>query len=109
MLAIFDCDGILVDSELISNRVLAEALTAIGVPMTTERSVQEFMGRNRKHVEARSAQLLGRPLPPDFYAQYAAARDAAFHGQLRAVEGVAEAVDALEAAGVATCVASSGD
>jgi HAD superfamily hydrolase (TIGR01509 family) len=109
MLAIFDCDGILVDSELISNRVLAEALTAIGLPMTVKRSVHEFLGRNRKHLETRAAQLLGRPLPPGFYEDYAAARNRAFDGQLRAVEGVAEAIDELEAAGVATCVASSGD
>src|SRR3954452_20417694 len=63
MLAIFDCDGILVDSEPISNQVLADALTGLGVPMTVERSVAEYLGRSRRHVEARSAELLGRPLP----------------------------------------------
>jgi HAD superfamily hydrolase (TIGR01509 family) len=109
MLAIFDCDGILVDSEVISNQVLADTLTRLGLPMTVERSVQEYLGRSRKHVEARSAELLGRPLPESFYEDYAAARDAAFEGELRAVEGIADALDELEAAGVATCVASSGD
>src|SRR3954452_5433135 len=109
MLVILDCDGVLVDSELVSNRVLAEMLTAIGVPMTMERSMGEFMGRSAAHVVGRSGELLGRPLPEDFYASYAVARDEALARELQAVPGVAAALDALEAAGVTTCVASSGD
>jgi HAD superfamily hydrolase (TIGR01509 family) len=108
MLVIFDCDGVLVDSEPLSNQVLAQAFTRIGVPMTTEESVHHFMGRSRAHLEARGAELYGRPLPEGFYESYAAARDAAFQRELEAVEGIREAVDALHAAGVATCVASSG-
>jgi HAD superfamily hydrolase (TIGR01509 family) len=109
MLVIFDCDGVLVDSEPLSNRVLAEAFTAAGLPMTAEDSVREFLGRSRAHVEAHGAALLGRPLPAGFYERYAAARDEAFRRELRAVEGVADAIDALHAAGATTCVASSGD
>jgi HAD superfamily hydrolase (TIGR01509 family) len=108
MLVIFDCDGVLVDSEAISNRVLAEHFTGIGVPMTVAESVHHFLGRNADHVHARGAELLGAPLPEGFYAGYAAARDAAFERDLQAIAGVAEAVDALHAAGIATCVASSG-
>lgn len=108
MLVIFDCDGVLVDSELPSNRVLAEAFTAIGYPMTIEESIHHFMGRSAKHLLQRGEELLGRPLPDGFYEQYAARRDAAFETELEAVAGVAEAVDALHAAGVRTCVASSG-
>jgi HAD superfamily hydrolase (TIGR01509 family) len=108
MLVIFDCDGVLVDSEPLSNQVLAEAFTRIGVPMTTEESIHHFMGRSRTHLEARGAELYGRPLPEGFYESYAAARDAAFQRELEAVEGIRDAVDALHAAGVATCVASSG-
>ena len=77
MLVVFDCDGVLVDSELISNRVLADTLASIGLPLTIEQSIQEFMGRDARHLVRRSAELLGRPLPEDFYARYAAARDAA--------------------------------
>jgi HAD superfamily hydrolase (TIGR01509 family) len=109
MLAIFDCDGILVDSEVISNQVLADALTRLGLPTTIEDSLREYLGRSRTHVETRSAERLGRPLPEGFYEQYALARDAAFEGELQAVEGIAAALDELEAAGIATCVASSGD
>jgi HAD superfamily hydrolase (TIGR01509 family) len=108
MLVIFDCDGVLVDSELPSNRVLAEAFTVLGHPMTVEESIHHFMGRSAKHLHQRGAELLGRPLPEDFYAQYTEKRNAAFETELEAVAGVAEAVDALHAAGVCTCVASSG-
>ena len=108
MLVIFDCDGVLVDSELVSNRVLVEAFTAIGLPMDVDESMHHFLGRNRRHLETRGAELLGRPLPPGFYDDYAAARDAAFERELAAVPGVRDAVDALHAAGVETCVASSG-
>ena len=45
-LVIFDCDGVLVDSEPLSNRILAERLTAIGLPTTTEESIRDFMGRS---------------------------------------------------------------
>jgi HAD superfamily hydrolase (TIGR01509 family) len=108
VLVIFDCDGVLVDSELVSNRVLAEAFTAIGLPMTVAESMHHFLGRSRRHLEARAAELLRRPLPAGFYEDYAAARDAAFERELRAVPGVRDAVDALHAAGAGTCVASSG-
>jgi len=108
VLVVFDCDGVLVDSELISNRVLAEQLTDLGLDMTVERSIQEFMGRDARHLLRRTAELLGNPPPEGFYDRYAAARDAAFEAGLAAVQGVAVAVDELHAAGVATCVASSG-
>jgi HAD superfamily hydrolase (TIGR01509 family) len=108
MLVIFDCDGVLVDSEPISNRTLAEAFSAAGLPMTTAESVHHFLGRNADHVHTRGAELFGGPLPEGFYDRYAAARDAAFERELQAVAGVADAVDALHAAGLATCVASSG-
>lgn len=104
---IFDCDGVLVNSEPISNRVLAQALGGVGLSITTEDSIREFMGRDRRHMEARAAELLGRPLPHGFYDGYAATRDAAFEHELRAVEGIATAVDAIGASGAATCVASS--
>src|SRR3954451_12578647 len=109
MLVVFDCDGVLVDSERIANQVLADALTDIGLPCTFDDSVREFMGRSRRHMETRAAELLGRPLPDGFHDRFAAVRDAAFAERLEAVEGVADAVDALHEAGVQTCVASSGD
>jgi HAD superfamily hydrolase (TIGR01509 family) len=109
MLVIFDCDGVLVDSELLSNAVLRDALAELGVTLTVEQTMDEFMGRSRRHMLARSQELHGAPLPAGWGAGYDARRDAAFHRELRAVDGVEAALDAIEAAGHATCVASSGD
>ncbi len=109
MLVVLDCDGVLVDSEPLSNAALAEALTAHGMPITAQEATDEFMGRSWASCEARVAELFGRPAPAGLQADYEAARDAAFRDGLTAVPGVAAAVDAVEAAGHATCVASSGD
>ncbi len=109
MLVVFDCDGVLVDSEPHSNAALAEALTAHGMPISAQRATDEFLGRSWASCEAHVAELFGRPAPAGLQADYEAARDAAFRDGLTAVPGVAAAIDAVEAAGHATCVASSGD
>jgi HAD superfamily hydrolase (TIGR01509 family) len=103
---IFDCDGVLVDSEPISNRVLAEVLTAIGLPMTTEQSRDLFLGRawasNLETIE----RLLGAPPPPDLSERYRTARDAALRAEVRPVPGIEDALDRID---LPSCVASSGD
>jgi len=103
---IFDCDGVLVDSEPISNRLLAEALTAIGLPTTTEESIQSYMGRswatNLAAIEAR----LGRPVPEGLRGQVNEDMLAAFERELRPVPGIAAALDRIE---LPRCVASSSD
>ncbi|MEJ7894837.1 MAG: HAD-IA family hydrolase [Solirubrobacteraceae bacterium] len=109
MLVIFDCDGVLVDSERLSCAALRDALAELGVALTLGETMAEFLGRSRAHMLARSQELSGAPLPAGWAAGYDARRDAAFARELQAVPGVADAVDAVEAAGHATCVASSGD
>jgi len=109
VLVVFDCDGVLVDSEPLSNAALAQALTAHGMPITPQRATDEFMGRSWTSCEAHVFELFGRPAPPGLQADYEAARDAAFRDGLTAVPGAASAIDRVEAAGHATCVASSGD
>jgi beta-phosphoglucomutase-like phosphatase (HAD superfamily) len=103
---IFDCDGVLVDSEPIANRVLAEALTRIGLPMTEADSTAAFMGRswasNLEEIEAR----LGRKAPPDLRARYLDDMHAAFERELQPVPGIAAALDRI---GLPWCVASSSD
>jgi HAD superfamily hydrolase (TIGR01509 family) len=106
MLVIFDCDGVLVDSEPLSNAALAEALRGVGLDFSVERTTTEFKGRSWASCEARIAELLGRPAPPELQRDYEARRDAAFAGALRVVPGIEAALDALD--GTATCVASSG-
>src|SRR3954447_23825659 len=103
-LVIFDCDGVLVDSEPISNRILAERLTAVGLPTTTEESVRAYMGRSWASCAAIIEQRLGRPLPPGFADGYHADVFEAFARDLRPVAGVVEALERVDAP---TCVASS--
>ena len=103
-LIIFDCDGVLIDSEVIACRMMAEALTAEGYPISTEDMVHRFVGLAAKTRQAQVERELGHPLPHDFEA--AAQRDlrAAFQHELRAMAGIADALDALR---VPVCVASS--
>ncbi|MEO8687438.1 MAG: HAD family hydrolase [Solirubrobacteraceae bacterium] len=100
---IFDCDGVLVDSEAISNRVLAGLLTDIGLPITPEQSVEAFMGRSWKTVLAWAGEREA-PLPEGFHRRYLDAMFAAFGEELRPVPGIAAALDAIT---LPNCVASS--
>jgi HAD superfamily hydrolase (TIGR01509 family) len=107
-LVIFDCDGVLVDSEVISNEVLARMLTREGLPTTLAEARRECQGRLLTDVRDRSQAKLGRPFPPDWVAEYEDERDEAFRRQLTPVEGAAEAVQRVKAAGLKVCVASQG-
>jgi HAD superfamily hydrolase (TIGR01509 family) len=107
-LVIFDCDGVLVDSEVISNEVLAQALTAEGLPTTLIESRRDYQGLLLGEVVARAQTKLGRALPEDWLARYERDRAEAFHRELEPVQGAAEAVQRISAAGVAVCVASQG-
>jgi HAD superfamily hydrolase (TIGR01509 family) len=107
-LVIFDCDGVLVDSEPISNHVLAGCLTRAGLPTSGAQATREYRGRLMSDVVARAEARLGAPLPPGFVAAYERARASAFERELQPVAGAAEAVRALTGAGVGVCVASQG-
>lgn len=106
MLVIFDCDGVLVDSEMIASRVLAAAVTELGHPLTPEDCRARFTGKSIASVFAE----LSKDIPlPDGFADTLRARDkAAFAAELAAVDGVAETIDAIQAIGAPMCVASSG-
>ncbi len=109
MLVIFDCDGVLVDSEPIANICFARALAREGLDWSVEETMRRLMGRSMKSCTEIVEGVLGRRLPHDFVERLQADTMRAFHdAPLEAVPGVAEAIDALEAAGHATCVASSG-
>jgi len=104
-LVIFDCDGVLVDSEPISNRLLGEHLTAAGFPTSTEESVERYMGGSFASMLDDVRARFGLAVPEGFADRYHAELYATFDAELRAVEGIARVVDELC---VATCVASSG-
>jgi HAD superfamily hydrolase (TIGR01509 family) len=107
-LVIFDCDGVLVDSELITNRVFARMINELGVPVTLDDMFEKFVGRTMSYCCGLITQMSGRPLPEDFVAQYRLRTTAALHAELRAVPGIENVLDAIEARGLPYCVASSG-
>jgi HAD superfamily hydrolase (TIGR01509 family) len=107
-LVIFDCDGVLVDSEPISNAVLAALLTAEGIPTTLAESRRAYQGLMLSEVLARAQETLGRPLREGFLETYERERDEAFRRELRPVAGAVEAVERISGAGIAVCVASQG-
>lgn len=106
-LVIFDCDGVLVDSERLAVRIEAQLLTDLGWPITEAEIVERFMGRSDAYMLGEIERELGRPAP-DWTPRYQSALEQAFHDELTAVPGIVEALDALDAAGLPTCVASSG-
>ena len=104
-LVIFDCDGVLVDSEIISCREHARLLTELGYPISADQVFERFLGRATHDTMAEVEAALGRSLPADFIAQLKARMDAAFASSLRAVPHLEAALDALVRP---FCVASSG-
>ena len=107
-LAIFDCDGVLVDSETISNDVLARMLSEEGLPTTPTRSRRDYQGLLLADVLADAEAKFGRELPAGWLERYELERSAAFREGLRPIAGVAEAVKQIREAGIAVCVASQG-
>ncbi len=103
MLVIFDCDGVLVDSEPLSNQALAEALTAAGHPIDAEEATRTFMGRSLLSCEAIMRERFGAV--PDYLADYERRLQLAFEASLEPVPGVVAALDTID---LPTCVASSG-
>jgi HAD superfamily hydrolase (TIGR01509 family) len=107
-LVIFDCDGVLVDSEPISNRMLAEALTTVGLPTTLEEALTEYKGMLLSETAAKAEAKLGHSLPKGWVAGYESDRAEVFRRELQPVPGAAEAVRRVSGAGLAVCVASQG-
>ena len=104
-LAIFDCDGVLVDSEPTANRVMAEVITEAGLPITAEECMRLFMGRRWEDSVSLIAERLGGPLPPSFGDDYRELRDESFRRELEPVAGIADAIARIP---LERCVASSG-
>ncbi len=105
LLVILDCDGVLVDSDRIALRIQAEMITALGLPTTYEDCVRDFLGLGMPATLRILAERLGGPLPEGWEEDLDAAVGDAFRRELRPVDGVAAALDAIDAP---TCVASSG-
>lgn len=102
---IFDCDGVLVDTELISNTVLAGLLSEAGLPTTLEECLRDYRGRSLTSVMQLAVARHGAPLPEDIPDRYYAGMKSEFARDGRPVPGVVAALDRIA---LPTCVASSG-
>jgi HAD superfamily hydrolase (TIGR01509 family) len=107
-LVIFDCDGVLVDSERLSVAVEARVLTELGWPHTTADVVRRWMGRTSAAQLAEVAERLGAELAEEYDSRSTAEVHTAFEAELRPVAGVEALLDRLDECLVRTCVASSG-
>ncbi len=102
-LVIFDCDGVLVDSEPIINRAHADVLTACGYPITPEDLVERFCGMSDPEMLEIIEREWGRALPPFYFRRVGEIIEHGYRS-LAAIPGVAEVIDALS---LPICVASS--
>ncbi|GAB2781276.1 HAD family hydrolase [Streptomyces chlorus] len=107
-LVIFDNDGVLVDSEPLSNRLLAGYLTELGHPTSYDDSIRDYMGSAMHRVHDLVEERTGQRLPDDFDDVFHARVFAAFERELKPVAGAVEVLETLAADGVPYCVASSG-
>jgi HAD superfamily hydrolase (TIGR01509 family) len=107
-LVIFDCDGVLVDSEPITNSVFAQMLGELGISLSLPDMYERFVGQSTARCCELIAAMLGRPVPLGFVAEYRARSEAALASQLQTVPGIEATLDALDRMGVQHCVASNG-
>jgi phosphoglycolate phosphatase len=105
-LVIFDCDGVLVDSEPVANRVFAAALREIGLEIRFEEVCRTFIGLSMTRCVEIVEQRLGRPVPADFVPRVQEMTFEAFRRGLEPVPGVVAALGRIH---TPVCVASSGE
>ena len=104
-LVLFDCDGVLVDSERLSHSVLREMIADYGVCLTLEQTLDYFMGTSTEKGLEMLASLIGRPAPADFDDKFNARSFEAFTRSLAPVPGVPQLLASLQ---LPYCVASNG-
>lgn len=103
-LVVFDCDGVLVDSEMLAAECLSQLLTASGRPTGLDDVLALYLGRTLKAIAEDFESAVGRPLPADFPGDLASAIRHAFERDLQPIAGIAEVLAALA---VPYCLASS--
>jgi HAD superfamily hydrolase (TIGR01509 family) len=102
---IFDCDGVLVDTEKIGNGILLEMAAEHGFEMNIEDAYRNFNGRNLKDCFRHIEEAIAKKLPEEFENEYRIKSFEAFKTQVKPMEGVVEFINKLE---IPYCVASSG-
>ncbi len=108
LLVIFDCDGVLVDSEPIAARLTAEAVSELGWEMSAELAKSEFLGDTFTNIIRRVEEKIGRTVPEDWPARSQRNLLAALERELKPVNGVRSAIEALVAEGATLAVGSQG-
>jgi len=103
-LLIFDCDGVLVDSEVIAHETLRELMATLGRPMTIDEMIREFAGKSLADTVATAERLLGRPIPEEVGREFGQRLLDRFRRELKPISGVRAAILALP---YRRCVASS--
>jgi HAD superfamily hydrolase (TIGR01509 family) len=104
-LVIFDCDGVLVDTERIAVRIDVAVLAELGWKMSEAEVIERFMGKSDDAMTREIEAHTGRKLPESWEAPFRHLYREAFAAELQPVPGVVEALDAIT---LPTCVASSG-
>ncbi|GHB75602.1 hydrolase [Streptomyces cirratus] len=104
---VFDNSGVLVDSETLGNRLLAEMLTTEGVATTFADAVTHYLGKSLADVLTTVRRRTGTGLPDDFGARFHTRLFDVFERELTAMRGVHEVLDDLDDLGVPYCVASN--
>lgn len=104
-LIIFDCDGVLVDSEKLAIKIDQEFLLEIGISMSLEEIVQRFVGKSDQYFQIEIERLVGSKLSPNWKSDLENRYNEVFAKELKPVNGIIEVLESLE---VPVCVASSG-
>jgi HAD superfamily hydrolase (TIGR01509 family) len=104
-LIIFDFDGVIADSEMLSKTVIAEILTELGVPTTPKDSLRLYMGKRFHEVIAALEAAVGHPLPDDFPESYQHRTLSRFRQDLRPIAGARAYIEAF--LDIPRCIASS--
>ena len=107
-LVVFDCDGVLVDSERLAVNIDVLAVRSLGWDITAEEVVELFVGKSEHDMRAVLEARTGRPNSPEWDAAWQAEYRRVLDERLEPVPGAPEAVRAVVEAGFDTCVASSG-
>jgi beta-phosphoglucomutase-like phosphatase (HAD superfamily) len=92
---IFDCDGVLVDSEIIGNQILISMAKEFGLDMTIETAIEKFNGRSLKDCFNQIENLINKKLPNDFETEYRKKTFEAFKNELKPINGVKKFIDGL--------------
>ncbi|KIC37807.1 HAD family hydrolase [Leisingera sp. ANG-M7] len=106
-LVIFDCEGVLVDSEPASNQALADNLSRHGLPLTVEQSMAHFVGGTMTGV-MQTARSLGANLPDNWIEEIYDETYALLRQGVPLVQGIPDLLARLDAQGIPVCVASNG-